>query len=202
MIVYDKYRLYGGFHWSLMKTDKRYRQRIDTVAIFVKPSDIVLDLGSGDGAGMGVIAKKCVRVDGVDIEKVGCAIAEDKFKKFGIENARVFNMKFSEAAKKLPADTYDIVYAMDVIEHLESPSELLRLARKCMKARGRTIIGTPLFRGKGNVSKYHVKEYTKAEILKLLGSHFSVSGQIFLPDRLNDRSISPDRFGVFICKRN
>ncbi|MEL6453208.1 MAG: class I SAM-dependent methyltransferase [Cyanobacteria bacterium J06623_5] len=97
----------------------------------------ILDIGSGNGSLCYLLSQQGYRVTGVEPSLSGIKIAKNNFS----------NCKFLQASVyELPEvlhDRFDIVIAADVIEHLFSPKELIKAARRCLKPDGTLIITTP-----------------------------------------------------------
>ncbi len=66
----------------------------------------------------------------------------------------------------IPPESYDVVTAFDVIEHIEQDvnflAEMVRISREAV------IITTPNFNVSQNKNPYHVREYTPFALTKLL----------------------------------
>ncbi len=120
----------------------------------------VLDLGCGNGSLSHIIAQQGYEVVGVEESASGIAIASQNFPDCQFIQASIYD---SPKAELLNA--FDIVIAVEVIEHLFYPKELVKLARQCLKPGGHLIITTP----------YHgyFKNLTLAVSGKM-NSHFSV----------------------------
>lgn len=206
---FDKYKRLGDMHWVTYEKNPYYRARVEEVIRHVLPHHWVLDLGCGDGAFMGKVASHCERVLGVDIEKSGLKIAAAKFKELRIRNAETIWSDFKDADLRVLNYLkqqgrhwgFDVVYAMDVIEHLEHPEILLTLASHAVSRQGFFLLGTPLFVEEKMVSRYHVKEYTLPELRALVATHFSIAEERILPDRLKDGRIV-DRFAFLVLQRH
>lgn len=120
----------------------------------------VLDLGCGNGSLSNIIARQGYQVVGVEESASGIAIAQPKFPDCQFIQASIY-----DAPKAELLNAFDVVIAVEVIEHLFYPKELVTLARKCLKPTGKLIITTP----------YH--GYFKNLLLALSGkmdNHFSV----------------------------
>ena len=120
----------------------------------------VLDLGCGNGSLSHIIAQQGYEVVGVEESASGIAIASQSFPDCQFIQASIY-----DSPKPELLNAFDIIIAVEVIEHLFYPKELVRLARKCLKPGGHLILTTP----------YH--GYLKNLILALSGkmdSHFSV----------------------------
>lgn len=120
----------------------------------------ILDLGCGNGSLSNLIAQQGYEVVGVEDSASGIAIARQKFPDCQFIQASIYNLPNAELL-----NAFDVVIAVEVIEHLFLPKELVRLARKCLKPGENLIITTP----------YH--GYLKNLILALSGkmdNHFHV----------------------------
>ncbi|MUG94056.1 methyltransferase domain-containing protein [Scytonema sp. UIC 10036] len=124
-----------------------------------KPGARILDLGCGNGSLSHILAQHGYDVVGMEDSASGITIARQNFPDCQFIQASIYD---SPKAELLNA--FDIVIAVEVIEHLLYPRELVKLAQKCLKPGGHLIITTP----------YH--GYLKNLIVALLGkmdSHFS-----------------------------
>lgn len=120
----------------------------------------VLDLGCGNGSLTHVIAQHGCEVIGVDTSAPGIAIARQSFPECEFIQADIYELPDPEMVA-----SFDVVLAIEVIEHLLYPKEIARAARKCLKPGGRLIISTP----------YH--GYLKNLLLAISGrldKHFTV----------------------------
>jgi len=115
----------------------------------------ILDVGCGNGDMLGLMAVKGFKnLYGCDIEE-GLEFKSVNFKKVDLNRERVpFEEKF------------DLVFCVEVIEHLENPFKLIRNLRSCMKEDGILILTKPhatnlwnrlWFLLSGNVIRFHPK---------------------------------------------
>lgn len=137
---------------------------------FIKRGDKVLDLGCGTGYGGGFLGKKA-KVLGVDNEKEAIKFAKKHYgedAKFLLADAT--NLSF---AKK---ESFDIVCALELIEHFKNPDQFLNEVKRVLKNKGIFILSTPnadvISPPRGLASPYHVREYKYEGICKLLKQHF------------------------------
>jgi 2-polyprenyl-3-methyl-5-hydroxy-6-metoxy-1,4-benzoquinol methylase len=183
MIDFDKYRQLGAYHWRLLASHADYRARVDAVLRRVRPGARCLDLGCGDGAYAGHVAPKAARVVGVDgdPDAIRCATAELAARR--IANVALIRSTFAELPRHLPPSRhrFDLIWSMDCIEHLVDPGELVDTIARYLAPGGRVLVGTPLFVSGELVSKYHVREYTAAEVDRLLARRFVKVGSELLP---------------------
>lgn len=125
------------------------------------PSKVrILDLGCGNGSLTSVIARHGYEMVGLDNSEAGIAIARQSFPECKFICSDIYDPPPEDLLQ-----AFDIVLAVEVIEHLLYPRELVRYAKKCLKPNGRLILTTP----------YH--GYLKNLALALTGKldkHFTV----------------------------
>lgn len=120
----------------------------------------LLDLGCGNGSLSHVVAQQGWQVIGVDNSPKGINIAQSSFPDCQFICGDIYDLPFLSMVH-----SFDLVLAVEVIEHLYYPKELVRAAKKCLKPNGRLILTTP----------YH--GYLKNLILAITGkldNHFTV----------------------------
>lgn len=123
----------------------------------------VLEIGTGEGYGIDVLAPKAVRY--ITMDK---SIQQLEF------NGE--NVDFYEAdVPPIPADnnTFDFVVAFQVIEHIKKDFEFIREVSRVLKPEGKFIVSTPNARMSLTRNPYHVREYLADQLQNLLESEFS-----------------------------
>jgi 2-polyprenyl-3-methyl-5-hydroxy-6-metoxy-1,4-benzoquinol methylase len=98
----------------------------------------LLDLGCGNGSLTDVLRRRGNDVVGVDASATGIANARSGYPECTFIHASIYDLPLDELGA-----AFDAVVAVEVIEHLPYPRELLRSARKCLKPGGRLIVSTP-----------------------------------------------------------
>jgi 2-polyprenyl-3-methyl-5-hydroxy-6-metoxy-1,4-benzoquinol methylase len=168
-IDFPKYRRHGAYHWRLFEDDEVYKDLVRYICSLPTSKCRILDLGCGDGVYIGQLAMQGHDVVGIDGDGDAIALAKDQLAKRSLTNAEAIHASLGQFANSSrSAQRFDLVYSMDVIEHLPDPLELIRVATQFCKRDGLICIGTPTFRSEATVSRYHVKEYTKEEFRQLL----------------------------------
>ena len=196
-IGFDKYRDHGAYHWKELEKNQEYRAKIELLKGLVKGTDACLDLGCGDGAYVYSLSKECAEVVGVDADAHAAKLASDQLVKAKVTNARCLQLPLSRVdAGSVGRGAFDLVYSMDVIEHLPEPVELLDVACRMVGPEGTIAIGTPLYLGDHLVSEYHVKEYTRDEFEALVGSRIRIDRIEILRDRRLDGKMYEESFIV------
>lgn len=204
MVEFNKYRAHGAYHWEHLKTHPEYGLRVMHCCATAKATDVVLDLGCGDGAYMYEMSNYCQHVVGVDGDQDGVNCARQELDQHGVTNYTLVHSVFSDMHSRMPEEykKFDLIYSMDCIEHLLEPTELLSVIDHYLKPDGQFIIGTPLFVTEELVSKYHVKEYTRKELHRMIKPKFELVRERWLPARHpKDPSKLKPRFYLMVCRR-
>ncbi len=84
-------------------------------------------------------------VEGVDYSSHGCRLAEDRLRKFSA-SGRVFEKDFLALGGQFDAH-YDVCGSFGVVEHFESPGELVGRFSACLKPGGFLITMVPHLKG-------------------------------------------------------
>ncbi|MCK9412228.1 MAG: class I SAM-dependent methyltransferase [Prolixibacteraceae bacterium] len=113
---------------------------VDDVAMkitkLIKPNSKVLDVGCGTGV-IAEILKEYTNADVIGIEP-----DEERVKKALEKNIVVYNDLLTESFFKEHGQ-FDYIIFADVLEHLENPSEILKIAKKGLKENGSIIASVP-----------------------------------------------------------
>ncbi|MDY8109972.1 metalloregulator ArsR/SmtB family transcription factor [Fulvimarina sp. 2208YS6-2-32] len=98
----------------------------------------MLDIGTGTGRMIELLAPRCERVLGIDASREMIAAARAKLDDAGIENAQV---RLGDAYH-LPAngETYDLVILHQVLHYLDDPARAVREAASVLAPGGRLVI--------------------------------------------------------------
>ncbi len=142
----------------------------------------ILDVGCGSGYLLKEIRKFCNSIIGLDLQDI-----------FDYRLLKDDKISFVRAnATKLPFkdEEFDMIYSMDVIEHIKDDLAFLVESKRCLKKNGLIIIGTPNYSrlsmfmsnvfnlrrwphyiGSNSVlgNIIHIREYTKQQLIILIG---------------------------------
>jgi SAM-dependent methyltransferase len=101
------------------------------------PADArILDVGCGDGFHLNLLrqyGKKTWTLEGIDLDKRAIEMAE---------SSGLIVHRGSVESIGLPANTYDLAFTIQTIEHVEKPDEVLRAIFKLLKPGGKLLIVT------------------------------------------------------------
>lgn len=109
-------------------------------AKMLKGKKIVMEIGSGDGFGLPIIAQVAKKVYTVDWDKRLLEGNAERFKH--LKNVEYLHVDLNKSSPNVMVDG---AFLIDVIEHLEPAMEKIFLNNivKCLKLNGVLIIGTP-----------------------------------------------------------
>lgn len=168
-IGFDKYSKSGAYHWDAININDEYKNQSSIIIKYATENNFnyILDIGCGDGAIAGKLGLLCPssKIYGFDAEQSAIDCAVQKLNEFSINNVFLTKCNIEEAISIYDI-SFNLIFSLDVIEHLPNPQELLDFVSKYTCD---IIIGTPIFVGEEFMSPYHVKEYTQEELLKMFG---------------------------------
>lgn len=153
-------------------------RRFSEVAKLVEPtSGKILDIGSADGTFTNVILRKskAEQIIGIDVLKASVDWASKHWKDKRLQ----FNL--GDASKlEFPANSFDAVFAIEVLEHIKDPKVVLTEIKRVLKRGGYGVFLVPsdsvLFRGvwffwikfRGKIwRETHIQTYRKGYLPKL-----------------------------------
>jgi acetyltransferase-like isoleucine patch superfamily enzyme len=153
---------------SVDKTPEKYWEYINGRGEFcaqhLKSSDVVLDVGCGEGYISNRIKDNCARIIGVDYS---IDAVETTRNRYGIE---AYHMSCTQL--KFPAETFDKVIFTELLEHLTRLQGLntLKEIKRVLKPGGMLVGSTPLRSTTESLpaTYSHVYEYSKEELQVLL----------------------------------
>lgn len=196
---FDKYDRNGAYHWRELNKKTNYRNKANLIrqVLVDKNNPTVLDVGCGDGAIADYIADVSELVVGIDPESTAIKFAKELCKK---RNVSFYNCSMTDYENLLkPLIKFDVIFALDVIEHLPKPEELLSFAINNLKKNGILIVGTPLFISKKLMSKYHWMEFEVGQIRNLIEKSFNEYEESFLPEIRKDGKEHKNNYYFAIC---
>jgi SAM-dependent methyltransferase len=109
---------------------------------YLKPDDVVLDLGCGNGAHTLAAAGRARRVYGLDADVGQLAVAAATADRRRLDNVALAAWDITRPLP-FPDATFDAVLFLDVIEHLEPRVAVLREIRRVLRPEGRLLLSAP-----------------------------------------------------------
>lgn len=119
----------------------------------------VLEIGTGTGYGIDIIAPRCSRfvtMDKTRSEELGVMPPNVEF-----VQAQVPPLPFAD-------ESFDYVVSFQVIEHIKRDKEFVREVRRVLKKGGKFIVSTPNRPMSLTRNPWHVREYTHEQFESLL----------------------------------
>ncbi|SJZ64203.1 transcriptional regulator, ArsR family [Consotaella salsifontis] len=100
--------------------------------------DALLDIGTGTGRMLELMAPLCGRALGVDASREMLAIARAKLDEAGITNASV---RLADAYRlPVEAESFDLITVHQVLHHLDDPAAAIRQAARALRPGGRLVV--------------------------------------------------------------
>lgn len=127
----------------------------------------MLDVGCGTGAVMEFLKVKG-EVEGVDMSDMALNFCRQKGLK--VEKGLANEMPYS-------TNTFDAVFALDVLEHLDNPAGAVKEAARVLKDKGIFVATVPAHQwlwSQHDVSMHHRKRYNKQDFADLFKDDFDV----------------------------
>jgi len=151
--------------WDAPIADWPTKNRL--VASLTSPSELILDLGCGTGSILRYLKKQGFsHLHGLEIS--GYAI-----KRLRADGITMHLGKLPSVP--LPDNTFDVVIASQVLEHLVRRGRFLREVRRILKPGGRALIFVPDDCLGPIDEPEHVIKFTALSLRKLLEAHFAVT---------------------------
>lgn len=150
---------------SLEKSDNYVFQR--SVLAYYRAAELIegdiLEIGTGMGYGVEIIAPKATRYISIDKE-LPAQINQ-------LENVEYYDMEVPPVG--FENCSFDAVVSFQVIEHIEDDMELVREVARVLRPEGKFVVTTPNAPMSLTRNPWHVREYNADELSNLLGCHFS-----------------------------
>lgn len=139
---------------------------IDQIKNLLSPESRVLEIGCSAGHFLYAIRKNVKECVGVELNKSDARFVNEEL---GI---KVYNCPIEET--DLEKDSFDIIYADQVLEHIEDPLNFLRTVSKYLKSTGKIVVQVPNIQDP-LLTLYHSREYSNFWFREVHISYFSPS---------------------------
>lgn len=150
---------------SLEKSDNYVFQR--SVLAYHHAAELVkgdiLEIGTGMGYGVEIIAPKATRYISIDKE-LPAQINQ-------LENVEYYDMEVPPIG--FENCSFDAVVSFQVIEHIEEDIDCVREVARVLRPGGKFVVSTPNAPMSLTRNPWHVREYNADELRNLLECHFS-----------------------------
>ncbi|HKR60961.1 MAG TPA: class I SAM-dependent methyltransferase [Pyrinomonadaceae bacterium] len=146
-------------HWWYAGRRRIIASLLETICATLNThTPAILDVGCGTGANLDML-QRFGEVEGVDISDAALAFCRQR----GYTNVR------RGAAQLLPYEdnTFDVITALDVVEHLDDDIGSLREMRRVLKPNGRALLFVPAFKflwGVQDDVSNHRRRYTLSQL--------------------------------------
>jgi len=164
-------------------SDLKGDDSLSEIARLIAPGATVLDLGAATGSlGKHLSESKQCTVDGVEKDPRAAALARPHYRKL-LE----LDLESAALADHFPAGAYDAIVCADVLEHLREPGAVLDQLAALLVPGGRALLSIPnvgyagvvagllsgefKYRSTGLLDETHLRFFTRASLLELLGQH-------------------------------
>lgn len=133
----------------------------------------VLDIACGTGYGSAMLLLECKakEVFGVDIDKNTILNNRQYYK----DLKNLFFLQGSASVLDFKDNYFDVTVSIETLEHLTEPLSFLKEIKRVTKPNGTIIISTPLNETENRFTPsnpYHVREYSKKELIELFDYYF------------------------------
>ncbi len=140
---------------------------------FINKGDRVLDFGCNSGTGIDAIYDPENEYYGIDVVPELKALFAEKYHDKPNVNLAIV----TEGEVPYADDFFDVVMAMNLIEHLEDPEPYLRELKRITKPGGRVLVATVnrkyrLYPWQKPWNPYHFTEYSESSLRRVLARHF------------------------------
>ena len=150
---------------------KEHFARYEFSCKFLESSFTVLDIACGVGYGTEMMASKCSKVYGCDIDKETIDYARKNYSNTNI------TFQMMDASSLLFQDNFfDCITCFETMEHLKDHKKTLEEFSRVLKQNGKLIISTPnkeISLKHNTHNQFHTNEFTKKEFLEILSINFS-----------------------------
>ena len=148
---------------------------------YLKRSDVVLDLGSGNGQSSIKASRFAKKVVGLEINKELIKIAKKSAEIKKLKNVTFLESDL-EGKLNIKNNSFDKAIFLDVLEHLIKRDQILREIKRILKPRGVLFLGVPnsqtswkKFQRSAGINSFsdpdHKIEFNEEEIKDLLKKH-------------------------------
>lgn len=130
----------------------------------------VLDIGCGEGRGMDLLMKNAKTFTAVDKNPIVLGELRKRYPESTFIEANIPPLDMFED------NSFDTVVSFQVIEHIEDDERYVSEISRVLRPGGKAVITTPNIKMSLTRNPWHVREYTKEEMISLFEPHFQKVG--------------------------
>ncbi len=179
---FEKYDQRPAVHWHNYAKVDIYRQRADHFAKLISQhcptKGRALDLGCGDGLFTHLASLQNLNAIGLDLEPQAIEQAKAQTSQQTYPGPPPTFLLGKPGPLPFDDKHFDLVFMLDVIEHLPNPVSVLSETMRVLKPAGKLMISTPAWQyGGSSDPTYHVTEYTAEELTRqvnAVGKNFAL----------------------------
>jgi len=184
-MTFDKYKLYGAYHFRAfypwprkdVQSYLRYKTATKVIEMYLRRWQrffLLLDIGCGDGALEYYFVKHCKSLKHIHAICLDNNLLALRMAQVALRRISSFEFVLADT-NHLPfrSNSFNIIIALEVIEHLSDPFTFMNNIYRCSKDSGLIVLSTPNALHIGNRDPYHVIEYTAKALQKLFVRRFA-----------------------------
>ena len=138
----------------------------------IKPTDEIVEVGSGEGYGTNLLSESAARVVGLDIDEATVEHASEKY-----ASDKVRFALYDGSAIPFADDSFDLAVSFQVIEHIRDDAGHVAEICRILKPGGILVLTTPnrnyrLHPGQKPWNRFHVREYDPQQLEATLRRSF------------------------------
>ncbi|MBA3834261.1 MAG: class I SAM-dependent methyltransferase [Sphingomonas sp.] len=161
-VIYDRMAELDQLHWWYRARRKVLQALIERV---VKPpaNSRILEVGCGTGHNLPMLGR-FGEVDGVEIDGEARAIAEKR-------TGRPVSQAPLPELPGVERGAYDLVAALDVVEHIDDDQATIEALASCLKPGGKLVVTVPAHQwmwSKHDELNHHKRRYSKRQLGRLI----------------------------------
>jgi SAM-dependent methyltransferase len=165
---YDKYEQLEKEHWWFKVRAKILEDTVRKTFTIPNSNLRILNVGASTG-GTSEWLEKFGEVTSLEIDKECFVILREKFGDKAV-NGSVLNIPFSP-------NSFDLVCAFDVIEHVENDMAAMKELARVVKKEGKIIISVPAYQAlwsNHDVINHHFRRYVKHTFYSIVPENFKI----------------------------
>lgn len=157
----DFYAHRGDYYEMIAGEDKVHHPQVVLLRSMVKPTDTIVDFGCGSGIVLASLAPCAQSAIGLDISELSIQAAA---KRCPTDHVRLIQTDVAKVP--LEDNCADVVYSLEVLEHVWDPETVLKEMIRVLKPGGLLFVTTP----HGFSLDLHLARHRSIKMLHLLGA--------------------------------